>query len=291
LPTMKVLVAEYASWAAGYAVHLQKEGQAMLDVLKVSFTRSGHRVLVPPDFGRELEALARRCDAGVIVAPDEILACLTQKLETGCENLGSPAPAVELAADKLGCSRLLRSAGIATPGDAPSSGRWVLKPRYGCGCEGVRMVPSKNVADCEVIEPYVEGEHLSVCMVASPSGVLPLSLNSQNIEVGGVFRYRGNEVNINHPRRDECLDTARRAVEVVGLRGACGVDIVLADVPYVVDVNPRMTTSFVGVSSLLPVELAELILRAHEDELPARVELSGSARFDIERMAGMGVRL
>ena len=291
MPIMDVLVAEYASCGGAGAGHLLAEGQAVLYAFKGSFARAGHRVEVPLDITAELAGMASRCDAGLLVAPDHLLADLTEVLEAGCENLGSPPEAVRLAADKLRCAERLRLAEVATSLDAPSGGQWVIKPRRGCGSEGVRCSASPDVGIAEVAEPYVQGEHLSVCLVASRSRALPVCLNRQQISIDGRLRYLGGLVNVGHPRRPECLDAARRAVEAVGLRGPCGVDIVLADRPYVVDVNPRATTSFVGLAPLLPVELAQLVVRAREDDLPGSVDVRGSAGFTLDGLPAVEVRL
>jgi len=283
-------VAEYASCGGFDLSRLLEEGRAMLDVLTGSFTGAGHEVRMPPDINHDLKRLSTGCDAGIVVAPDHLLAGFTEVLESGCDNLGSSPDAVRLASDKLLCGLRLRHSGIPTPADVPEDWRWVIKPRFGCGSEDVRLVGSKSILDGNVAETYIEGEHMSTCLMASDSGVLPLSLNRQRIDIDGGFQYTGSTVNVEHPRGTDCMEVARRAVEVIGLRGPCGVDIVLADEPYVVDVNPRMTTSFVGLVPLLAIELAELIVRAHDDDLPDSVGLRGSAHFDLKDLPAVEVR-
>ena len=44
-------------------------------------------------------------------------------------------------------------------------------------------------------------------------------------------------------------------------RGYAGIDLVVGDLPRVVDANPRPTTSIVGISKVMREELADLILR------------------------------
>ena len=284
---MEILVAEYASCGASDMQHLKREGSAILRVLTGSFSMAGHGVHVPGDINNDLPDMSLECDAGIIVAPDNLLAGYTEVLESGCDNLGSPPDAVRLASDKLKCSRLLQSSGVPTPMDAPDNGKHVNKPRFGCGCEGISYAePGSNVAgeDEIIVERYVEGEHLSTCLIAAPSGVLALSLNRQDIISNQTFRYTGNVVNIQHPRKDECIEAARLASVALGLRGPCGVDIVLSDKPYVVDVNPRVTTSFVGIDPLISMELSELILLAFDDELPGKIKLEGSARFKVDNL-------
>ena len=47
---------------------------------------------------------------------------------------------------------------------------------------------------------------------------------------------------------------------VAGLRGYVGVDLVLGDEPFVVDVNPRLTTSYVGLSKVTGFNVADTMV-------------------------------
>jgi hypothetical protein len=85
---------------------------------------------------------------------------------------------------------------------------------------------------------------------------------------------------VNHPRHEEIVGTAVQALNVLGCQGYCGIDIVLADRPYVVDVNPRITTSLVGIAACMEEEIADLLMAASKGGGPDRVHLSGTARFD-----------
>ena len=78
---------------------------------------------------------------------------------------------------------------------------------------------------------------------------------------------------------------SRLAEKVVGcfagLRGYVGVDLVLAkDKAFVVDVNPRLTTSYVGLSRVANFNVAEAIVNAVlKGELPAKQETTGFVCF------------
>ncbi|NIV10374.1 MAG: ATP-grasp domain-containing protein, partial [Aliifodinibius sp.] len=62
-----------------------------------------------------------------------------------------------------------------------------------------------------------------------------------------------------HPLLEEALETAQRTVELLrGLRGYVGVDMVLTnDEPVVVEVNPRLTTSYIGLRKVINFNLAQ----------------------------------
>jgi len=69
------------------------------------------------------------------------------------------------------------------------------------------------------------------------------------------------------------------AASALDLSGRAGIDLVVGDLPRVVDVNPRPTTSIVGIAKVMREELADLILRARFATLPERVTVEGECEF------------
>jgi hypothetical protein len=287
---MKVLLAEYATT---HDPALAPEGAAMLGVLAESFTRCGHEVVLPGpgDFGAEIERLAPSCDMGLVIAPDRLMARYSLLIEQHTHNLGCGSMNAALCASKVRSGQILRSHGIPVPGDAPG-GRHVVKPVNGCGTQGVRLTnaaPGKG----EFFQQYLDGEHYSVSLVASRvsgevclyySGAPPLALalNRQFITIGldGAFRYEGGETPVHIEREAEITGIAKKAVSVLGCQGYCGVDLVLADKAYVVDVNPRITTSLVGIAAVMEEEIAQLIVDASHGKELGEVHLRGRVRYD-----------
>lgn len=290
---MKAFLAEYASLGGDPGV--AAEGAAMRDVLKASLEAIGYEVVMPAsaDLGSEIRRLAPGCDAGLVIAPDHLLAGFTLALEEVCHNIGCGAMNVAVAANKQRSSAILARHGVPVPAER-TEGRRVIKPVRGCGANGVRLSDGPE-GEGEFGQEYIEGEHLSVSLVGSRvvgdacefwSGAPPLvlALNRQLIEVDpeGRFHYRGGETPVDHPRRDECVAVAQKAVQVLGCQGYAGVDIVLADRPYVVDVNPRVTTSVVGIAAVMQEEIADVLVRASKGEGPAEVHLSGRVRYGLD---------
>ena len=156
---MKILIAEYAS-ALGLGGTCELEGRAMLATLASSFERAGHEVLYPTS-GPTVEAgrpilmkgeeefegvLDCKADAGLLIAPDGLQPHLLEILEKNTVNLGASPAVARLCADKLLCTRALAQAGVpvAEIVDRPDPmekgcHRYVVKPRTGCGSEGVRI--------------------------------------------------------------------------------------------------------------------------------------------------------
>ncbi|OPY29781.1 MAG: carbamoyl phosphate synthase-like protein [Methanocella sp. PtaU1.Bin125] len=280
---MKVMLAEY-SVCTGLGEDIRMEGAAMLRTLAKSFERAGCRVFIPRDFGDDFLSVAKACDCGLVIAPDDRLADDTARLESACINLGSPPAVIRLCADKQETTELLLHNGMSAPrivreGAPDGAVKCVVKPRTGCGSDSVFVSESAVEKDGYISTEYVEGEHLSVSLVSGGGSVLPLTLNRQHIHMNGSVAYDGNDVNIEHPARDEIFSAARQAGVMLGCRGLFGVDIVYADRPYIVDVNARPTTAMVGVARVIDCSLADLVLKARFGELPERVGYRGRCSF------------
>jgi predicted ATP-grasp superfamily ATP-dependent carboligase len=287
---MKVLLAEYTT---AHDPALAREGRAMLRVLKDSFGKCGYEVVLPGDgdFAAGIAQLAPECDMGLVIAPDHLLSKFTMILEQHTHNLGCGFMTVALCANKVQTRKILLQHGISVPGE-PGPGKKVIKPVRGCGAQGVRLSEGTAGKD-EFAEQYIDGEHFSVsiipnrvigdaCLYFSGAPPLVLAVNRQQIEIDpdGSFHYLGGETPVHPDREEEIIRTAKKAVEVLGCQGYCGVDVVVADKVYVVDVNPRITTSLIGIAACMKEEIADLLVAASKGAGPAAVHLSGSARFD-----------
>jgi predicted ATP-grasp superfamily ATP-dependent carboligase len=245
--------------------------------------------------------LASRCDAALIIAPESggVHGRLCRWLESaGVPLLGASAAAVAVAADKWRSYHLFRNHAIPTPDTWLLNGDGalttvralrqplVIKPRHGTGAEGVGLVahPAHTCPGTGewLLQDFVPGVHASVSLLSNGEQTVPLSLNAQNIEVGERFIYRGGRIPLEHPLRARALSLAQQAVSLIpGLRGYVGVDLVLTpEACYVIEINPRPTTSYVGLRQIINLNLAEAIWRAWQDgRLPHEVTLAGPISF------------
>ncbi len=267
------------------------------------------RVTVPRGVGvvcvpRELDLIdflreyCDRYDYVVAIAPPPQLIRVIDVV--GDRFLGPEPKLVKLFSNKFATIRLLSELGIDVPptilvhGDLsiPEVSELgypvVVKPVDGAGGSGTSLVTSWSELRCAVsrallcsevcyalVQRYVPGTHMSISAIVRDGVVVLLSLNLQFIAVDCGFRYCGGLLPI---RRFafEATSLVRRVVEELpGLRGYVGFDVVYhGGSLYVVEINPRLTTSYVGLSKLLGHEVGLYLLGAVSNvELRRRVPL------------------
>jgi tyramine---L-glutamate ligase len=304
---MKILIAEYAS-ALGMGGTWELEGQAMLSTLAFSFWRCGHDIVYPTsrerigighaihlrhpeDFADFLDSID--ADAGLLIAPDELQPYFLDIMEDKTVNLGCSPQVASLCADKLYCSQKLKDndvpvAEVVTGRESSEKGchRYVIKPRRGCGSEGVRISSSSKAPDGHIATRFYEGVHLSTSFIVGEK-FLSLTINRQLIEFeGDGISYNGSQVPYRTPRAAEIWETSEKAAKVLQLKGYAGIDFVVSDLPRIVDVNARPTTSIVGITRVMKQELADLILRARFGGMPEEIEVSGDYIFRKDELRG-----
>ncbi|AMV36862.1 carbamoyl phosphate synthase-like protein [Planctomyces sp. SH-PL62] len=253
-------------------------------------TRGSIRVLVtldprtPPDVGPwetavvdsldRLESLARRDDYTLLIAPETsgVLEDMTRRLiSAGCRLLGSEPDAVALTADKPALGEWLDRHGVQTPrsrvlepGETPPPS-WaypaVVKPVDGAGSMDTFRIDGPDSFERlarsttpRLLQEFVAGVVMSATFLVFAGRARLIAIGEQKIErCGGRFGYRGGRLPIELPGAVQILT---RAVESVsGLRGLIGVDFIHdeeRDGVVVLEINPRPTTSCVGLCRLLP---------------------------------------
>ncbi len=231
---------------------------------------------------RTWSMLLDEVDAVWPIAPetDGLLERLSREVqEAGAVLLGSRPEAVGLAASKFRTAQRLSAHGIpvvptyrAGAALPPQVETWVLKPDQGVGCEGLRICPAGaldrdggtwNGARGWVAQPYVEGEHASLCALFHAGGARLLSLNRQRIaRRGDGLELRACEVNgLEVERRPYARLAGRIATAIPGLWGLAGVDLVVTPTgPVVVEVNPRLTSAYAGLHRSLGSNPAAAVL-------------------------------
>jgi predicted ATP-grasp superfamily ATP-dependent carboligase len=275
------------------------EGRAMRDALAADFARlDGVEVVTfPDDAGTcSLQAVllfAESCDWSVVIAPelDGILAMWVEGLrENGCRVLAASNDAIELTSNKLALASYWRDHGVPTPATTdrePSACEAfpvVWKPRDGAGSTQTFLLRStfdlararaqrQTETGPMVLQEFVPGRAASVAFLCGPAGNVPLAPVYQLLSDDGRFKYLGGELPIPGELADRAVRLAQRAVDCVpGLLGYVGVDLVLGSAAdgsrdYAIEINPRLTTSYVGLRALADFNIAEAMLRAAKGPL------------------------
>jgi tyramine---L-glutamate ligase len=207
-------------------------------------------------------------------------------LERGRILLGSRPETVRVAASKLASAHTLRTAGIpvvatfASPDEIPPlPGRWVTKPDDGAGAEGVRIAADWTVARSRlaagvegvVAQPWIEGEPLSLSLLCAEGKSVLVSVNRQVIRVAGdEVALDGIEVNALEDESGAFADLGTAiAAALPGLWGYVGVDLIMSQTgPRVLEVNPRLTTSYCGLHAALGISIASQVLALLEPGTP-----------------------
>jgi hypothetical protein len=160
----------------------------------------------------------------------------------------------------------------------------VIKPRLGAGSQGVRLVrgprdyivhqskalewsESNNARRGEYrLERYCPGTPASVAILCGPREYVALPACRQLLSDDGLFRYLGGGLPLHEAWNKRASDLAVSAVRALPPAiGYVGVDLVLGarddgrdDV--VIEVNPRLTTSYVGLRASCRGNLAQAML-------------------------------
>ncbi len=254
------------------------------------------------DAAQRYRELLQHCDAAWPIAPETggILERLCHMAEAaGKPLLTSPAAAVRIAASKLRAAQRLAAGGVPVAQTValdsglplPAFPR-VIKPDDGVGCEGARIVatsedwralPPGLATAGYVAQPLLEGEALSLSALFAQGQARLLSVNRQRIvRRDGAFALRGCEVNAAVGAWVDWEGLAQHvAAAMPELWGYAGIDLILtAQGPRVLEINPRLTTSYAGLKASTGLNYAELILDLwREGRLP---ELPRMRRAPVE---------
>ncbi|BDH79161.1 MAG TPA: ATP-grasp domain-containing protein [Methanothermobacter sp.] len=309
---MNLLVFEYATATGIQDPSILIEGKSMLKALlqdlwefKPSYLISEkfhhlidypNPIILKEDLYSWIRENASEFDATLFIAPEENMELykLTCLLESeGVQVMGSTSEAVLTCSDKLRTYNALqgRVPLIETYelDNVNFEGKMVVKPVDGVACQGIKIIESsedleKIITSSDsrmILQRFVEGEAASVSILSNGKVALPLSLNKQNIKYNnGILEYNGGITPFEHEMADDALLVAKRAVESIdGLRGYVGVDLILSDKIYVVELNSRITTPYIALRKLIDINLGEAIIAAVNGKIPKEWNIGGVAEF------------
>ena len=236
---------------------------------------------------------ARLHDHVWVIAPETggVLAQMRRAVDTE-RWLGCDAAAIELTSSKRATLERAAEHGLTTPlafATSPATRRWVGKPDDGAGAVATRVHNTHAAArddvqtrrqrgEAAVLEAWVAGEALSLSLLCGAGQTELLSVNRQHLAIDefGVVSFTGVQIDVF--AHDQAHDQARirdlrawartLARAIPGLRGYIGIDLVWHPQrgPVLIEINPRVTMAYVGLSAALDRNLAAAVLVAHHRE-------------------------
>ena len=234
------------------------------------------------------EELTRDADGVWPIAPETegALERFSRMVEAnGRRLLNSAADAVAVASSKAATAAVLSAAGLpvipvwridAITDEPPGNGPWVVKPDDGAGCVDTRLILDRSEwerwlggADRAgfVVQPFQPGMPASLSMLCRDGRAWLLTVNRQNVSLsGGSFTYDGGIVGGMVPSPNLSDLAQGVAAALPGLFGFVGVDFIAGpDGPAIIEVNPRLTTSCVGLRRATGLNLAAAVLDLARD--------------------------
>jgi len=222
------------------------------------------------------------------IAPeiDGALYKVTKLIEkTKAQLLNSCSQAIYLCSDKFATIQSLNLLGIAsveTQSLDLFSGEfeipWVIKPKEGAGCldtyyiahenEFVLVKKQINCLKDYSIQPFIKGATLSLSCLFRKGEAWLLSCNQQQMSIeNGQFELEACIVNIESDRINEYQALINKiAIAIPGLSSYVGIDIIQPDhgIPQVLEINPRLTTSYVGIQAATGLNIAKAVIEMSE---------------------------
>ena len=228
--------------------------------------------------------LVAEADHTIIVAPefDDILLnqCLVAESISKQSLLSPDSEFIRIAADKQVTADRLNAANVPVPRgslmDALSddiSFPIVVKPRDGAGSQDVRLISNGDELSklarsygAMRVEQLIDGVAASVAILCGPKQHFALPACRQNLSSDGRFCYFGGELPLDGDLDQRARDLAMRAIQALPpTMGYVGVDLVMGDATdgtgdYVIEINPRLTTSYLGLRAAARTNLAAAML-------------------------------
>jgi predicted ATP-grasp superfamily ATP-dependent carboligase len=260
---------------------------------------------------RRFAQLARGADGTIVIAPElgqVLLRYVALVKQVGGRLLGPDSKAIALTGAKDLLTDWWHQRGVPTPPLArftavgqPVRFPAVLKPRNGAGSTATFLVRrpeeldgclaqarAEGCGDDWVVQDFVEGQPASVAFLIGPAGTTPLVPAAQHLSNDGRFHYRGGTLPLPAPLAGRAAALGRRAIDgVPGLRGYVGVDLVLGpaedgSLDHAIEINPRLTTSYLGLRALAAANLAGAWLTVLRGETPALRWHNATVTFDAD---------
>jgi len=233
----------------------------------------------------ELARAAAKADHTLVIAPefDDLLLEANRHVQSaGGRLLAASEAFVSLAGDKHRTALQLAAAGVPVPEAVwidsdqerlPTDFSYpsVLKPVSGAGSQHTLLVASPQDEPPPYpwprrLERYCVGTAASVAFLCGPKECVALPPCRQHLTDDGRFSYTGGSLLQQADLAERATTLARQALDVLAPEaGYVGVDLILGhsadgSEDFVIEINPRVTTSYVGLRAASQTNLAAAML-------------------------------
>ncbi len=239
-------------------------------------------VFIEQNYVSRFESLCEKVDAVLPIAPesDDILEMLSQiVLDQKKILLGSTPEVIKQTTSKKHTIDILAAHNMPViethfvdeSTDYLESDRaWIVKPDKGVGSEQIFICHSNSeiseaASQCEraIVQPYKKGKAASISMLCDQGQSVIIGYNEQMIETSNnCLKFIGSKVNGLLEYKDQFDQFASSIAKALPtLRGYVGIDLIInKDQIFIIEINPRLTTSYVALSESIGSNPAEMIL-------------------------------
>ena len=212
-----------------------------------------------------------KCDYFLIIAPEtnNLLYQITKIMESkNLNNLGCSSECIKKAANKWLLYNNFKNTSINLAESYLIGGNdldldrdffpAVIKAKYSAGSE-LEILKSKkefknlNIEDYkgQIIQKIINGVPGSLSIAANSNKLLILSFNKQLINLDN-FSYLGSTINYKFPEQyqlEQLADSIKK--EYANLNGYFGIDFICNEKGvYLLEINPRITSSYIGLAKI-----------------------------------------
>ncbi|OPY35912.1 MAG: carbamoyl phosphate synthase-like protein [Methanoregula sp. PtaU1.Bin051] len=210
-----------------------------------------------------------------------------EDLQSAISLCGTPPGRVLRFLDKLATQQFFEDIPVSVPrlageGEYP----YIIKPRRGAGGwrnaiirNGDELTAWENLYDAVpyIRQQIVSGVPASVCCVTDGTRARAIASNEQILrgEGGSGFGFCGSITPYSGPQAGAMITLAEKIAAASGCTGTIGIDFILGDEIYAIEVNPRFQATVDTVEMATGCNLFTLHTGACNGILPGTLPLSG----------------
>lgn len=299
-PLSETLIGEGEIMVQTLLSELNEEGYTDISLTRDSrlslIENKSEQYVVDEKIEEKLPGFIKVSDVSWLIAPetDNYLSEYAELfIKYGKLFIGSSPDAIKIATSKLVTNKKLLAAGINVvetrllSEEVPKSeSGWVVKPDDGVGGEGAFVINDESKiykllkeegSDNLIIQPYIEGKHMSMSLLVFNGEVRLLACNKQYMDIkNNTFKLKAIGVNECLSFKVEMLALAKNIISVIsGFAGYIGIDLIAKDGElYVLEINPRFTTAYAGISESIGCNVTTKILDAFLSKKLPDIELT-----------------